>query len=148
MKNKPAGIKRYRQLFNHEFSRMNTNNKEIIYKELSYKTIGLAMEVHNQLGFGFLEKVYENALMVLFEKNGIPAQQQAPVRVYFERQVVGDYYADILVDNKIILELKTVDKIVDVHRAQVLNYLRATEIQLAMILNFGKRSFEYERFVI
>ncbi len=87
---------------------MNTNNKEIIYKELSYKTIGLAMEVHNQLGFGFLEKVYENALMVLFKKNGIPAQQQAPVRVYFEGQVVGDYYADILVDNKIILELKAV----------------------------------------
>jgi GxxExxY protein len=61
---------------------------------------------------------------------------------------VGDYYADILVDNKIILEIKTVDKIVDAHRAQVLNYLRATEIKLAMILNFGKRSFEYERFVI
>lgn len=127
---------------------MNTNKKEIIYKELSYKIVGLAMEVHNTLGFGFLEKVYENALMILFEKNGIPAQQQAPVKVYFEGQVVGDYYADILVDNKIILELKAVNRILDVHRAQVLNYLRATEIKLAMILNFGKRSFEYERFVI
>ncbi len=106
------------------------------------------MEVHSKLGFGFLEKVYENALMVLFEKNEIPAQQQAPVRVYFEGKVVGDYYADILVDNKIILELKAVDKILDAHRAQVLNYLRATELRLAMILNFAKKSFEYERFVI
>ncbi|MFZ2148658.1 MAG: GxxExxY protein [Sedimentisphaerales bacterium] len=100
---------------------MSTNSKNIIYKELSYKIVGLAMEVHSKLGFGFLEKVYENALMVLLEKNEIPAQQQAPVRVYFEGKVVGDYYADILVDNKIILELKAVDKIVDAHRAQVLN---------------------------
>jgi GxxExxY protein len=127
---------------------MTTNNKDIIYKELSYKIIGLAMEVHNKLGFGFLEKVYENALMILFEKNGVPAKQQAPVTVYFDGKIVGDYYADILVDDKIILELKTADKIIDIHKAQVLNYLRATGLRLAMILNFGKSSFEYERFVI
>jgi len=127
---------------------MCTNNKNIIYKELSYRIVGLAMEVHNKLGFGFLEKVYENALMVLFQKEGIPAQQQAPITVYFEGKVVGDYYADILVDDRIILELKAVDRIVDVHRAQALNYLGATGIKLAIILNFGKSSFEYERFVI
>lgn len=127
---------------------MTTNSKNIIYKELSYKIVGLAMEVHSKLGYGFLEKVYENALMVLFEKNEIPAQQQAPVQVYFEGKVVGDYYADILVDNKIILELKAVDKIVDVHRTQVLNYLTATKLRLAMILNFAKENFEYERFVV
>jgi len=127
---------------------MCTNNKNIIYKELSYRIVGLAMEVHNKLGFGFLEKVYENALMVLFQKEGIPAQQQATITVYFEGKVVGDYYADILVDDRIILELKAVDRIVDVHRAQALNYLRATGIKLAIILNFGKSSFEYERFVI
>lgn len=127
---------------------MNTNNKSIIHKELSYKVIGLVMEVHSKLGFGFLEKVYENALMILFEKNEIPAQQQVPLRVYFEGKPVGDYYADILVDSKIILELKAVDRIVDAHRAQVLNYLRATKLRLAMILNFAKKSFEYERFVL
>lgn len=127
---------------------MSTNSKNIIYKELSYKIVGLAMEVHSKLGYGFLEKVYENALMVLFEKNEIPAQQQAPVRVYFEGKTVGDYYADILVDSKIILELKAVDKIVDVHRTQVLNYLTATKLQLAIILNFAKESLEYERFVV
>ncbi len=127
---------------------MNTNNKDIVHKELSYKVVGLAMEVHNKLGFGFLEKVYENALMVLFEKNEIPAQQQVPLRIYFEGKPVGDYYADILVDSKIIFELKAVDRIVDAHRAQVLNYLRATRLRLAMILNFAKKSFEYELFVL
>ena len=127
---------------------MNTNNKDIVYIEISYKIVGLAMEVHSKLGFGFLEKVYENALMILFEKNEVPAKQQAPVKVYFEGRIVGDYYADILVDDKIILELKSVDKIIDTHRAQVLNYLRATGLRLAIILNFGKSSFEYERFII
>lgn len=127
---------------------MNTNNKDIVHRELSYKVVGLAMEVHSKLGFGFLEKVYENALMVLFEKHEIPAQQQAPLRIYFEGKPVGEYYADILVDSKIILELKAVDRIADVHRAQVLNYLRATRLRLGMIFNFAKKSFEYERFVL
>ena len=127
---------------------MNTNNKDIVYIEISYKIVGLAMEVHSKLGFGFLEKVYENALMILFEKNEVPAKQQAPVKVYFEGRIVGDYYADILVDDKNILELKSVDKIIDTHRAQVLNYLRATGLRLAIILNFGRSSFEYERFII
>jgi len=127
---------------------MNTKNENIIYKELSYKIVGLAMDVHRKLGYGFLEKVYENALMVLFQKEAVPAQQQEPVTVYFEGSVVGDYYADILVDNKIILELKTVEKIMDAHRAQVLNYLRATGVKLAIILNFGKKTLEYERLVM
>ena len=127
---------------------MNTNNEDIVYKELSYEVVGLAMEVHRKLGFGFLEKVYENALMILFEKNEIPAQQQVPLRVYFEGRPVGDYIADILVDGRIILELKSVDKIVDAHRAQMLNYLRATRLRLGMILNFSKKSLEYERLVI
>jgi len=127
---------------------MNTNNKDIVYKESSYELVGLAMEVHRKLGFGFLEKVYENALMILFDKHEIPAQQQVPLRVYFEGKPVGDYIADILVDSKIILELKSVDNITDAHRAQLLNYLRATKLRLGMILNFSKKSLEYERLVI
>jgi len=116
------------------------SNKKIIYKDLSYKIVGIAIEVCNGLGSGFPEKVYENAMMTLFRKEGINAQQQAPVTVNFEREVVGEYYADILVDERIILELKTVKKIIDLHRAETLNYLRATGTKLAMILNFGKRS--------
>jgi GxxExxY protein len=120
-------------------------NKKIIYKELSYKIIGLAMEVHRKLGYGFLEKVYENSLMVLFRRDKIPAVQQAPIYVHFEDEIVGNYVADILVDEKIILELKCVEAIVNIHRAQVLNYLKATNKQLAIILNFAKEKLEYER---
>lgn len=125
---------------------MDTN--KIIEKDLSYKIVGCGMEVHSKLGPGFLEKVYENAMMVLFRREGIAAEQQTPIKVSFEGEIVGVYCADILVDEKIILELKTVDKIVDVHRAQILHYLRATGIKLGMILNFGNKSFEYERLVL
>ena len=127
---------------------MDTNEDKILFKDLSYKIVGLAMQVYNKLGYGFLEKVYENALMILFHKEGIKAMQQTPVTVYFEGKVVGEYYADILVEDKIILELKSAEEIVDVHRSQVLNYLKATGLQLAIILNFGKEGLEYERLVL
>jgi GxxExxY protein len=123
-------------------------NENIIYKELSYKIIELALEVHNELGCGFLEKVYENALMLLLDREGIPVRQQAPADVHFQGKVVGQYFADILVDNKLILELKTVDVIANIHKAQVLNYLRATRLKLGLILNFGKPRFEYQRLVL
>jgi len=126
---------------------MSTNEKEILYKELSYKIIGLAMEIHSKLGYGFLEKVYENALMLLFRREVIQAKQQAPIKVYFEGEIVGEYFADILVEDKIILELKVLEKITDVHIAQALNYLKATGLELAIILNFGKRKLEYERLI-
>ncbi len=123
-------------------------NENIIYKDLSYKIIELALEVHNELGCGFLEKVYENALMILLDRENIPARQQAPADVYFQDKVVGQYFADIMVDNKLILELKTVDVIADIHKAQVLNYLRATGLKLGLILNFGKPRLEYKRLVL
>ena len=126
---------------------MTTNKEKILYKDLSYKITGLAMEVHSKLGYGFLEKVYENAMMVLLRREGIHAKQQAPITVYFVGEVVGDYYADILVEDKIILELKAIEKIIDVHRAQTLNYLKATGLHLAILLNFGKERLKYERLV-
>ena len=104
--------------------------------------------MHNKLGFGFLEKVYENALMILLKREGIEAKQQTAVAVYFEGEKIGDYYADILVEDKIILELKSVEKIVDAHRAQVLHYLKVTGLQLAIILNFAKEQLESERLVL
>jgi GxxExxY protein len=122
--------------------------ENIIYKDLSYKIIKLALEVHNELGCGFLEKVYENALIILLDGENIPARQQAPADVYFQGKVVGQYFADILVDNKLILELKTVDVIANIHKAQVLNYLRSTGLKLGLILNFGKPRFEYQRLVL
>ena len=86
-------------------------------------------------------------MMVLFRRESISAKQQAPITVYFDGEIVGDYYADILVEDKIILELKALEKITDAHRAQTLNYLKATGLRLAIILNFGKQRLEYERFV-
>ena len=121
---------------------------EIIYKELSYAVVGMAMKVHRELGPGFLEKVYENALMVLFRNEQIQAEQQSSIKVFFQNEIVGNYIADILVDNKIILELKTVEKITDVHTAQALNYLKATGLHLAIILNFHSQSLEYERIIL
>ena len=132
----------------HKSSQVDLNSKKVIYKDLSYKIIGLAMRVHRELGNGFLEKVYKNALMVLLRKEGIQAETQAPVKVQFEGEAVGDYYADILVEGKIILELKSVEKIIDAHRAQALHYLKATGLRLAMILNFGKDGFAFERLVL
>lgn len=121
--------------------------EKILYKDLSYKIVGLAIQVRKELGFGFLEKVYENSLMILLRENGIKAEQQVPVKVNFHGQIVGDYIADIIVEDSIILELKALDKINNVHKAQTLNYLKATGIKLAILLNFGKDSLEHERLV-
>ena len=126
---------------------MDTNENEILYKDLSYKIVELAMRVHRKLGYGFLEKVYENALMVLFRREGIEAKQQAPITVDFEEEIVWNYYADILVEDKVILEIKSVEKIIDAHIAQTLNYLKATGLHLAIILNFSKEKLEYKRIV-
>lgn len=105
------------------------------------------MQVHRELGYGFLEKVYENALMVAFEENQIPAKQQCPIKVVFHDQVVGDYFADIVVEDSVIIELKALDRISKAHRAQTLHYLKATEYRLALLVNFGRSSLEYERLV-
>ncbi len=126
---------------------MKTEDEKPLHKDLSYKIVGIAMHVHRELGFGFLERVYENAMMVLFRKESIRAVQQAPVTVSFQNEVVGEYYADILVEGKIVLELKSVTRITEAHRAQSLNYLKATGMKLAIVLNFGKENLEYERLV-
>ncbi|MBT3254026.1 MAG: GxxExxY protein [Candidatus Marinimicrobia bacterium] len=120
---------------------------EIIYKELSFQIAGLAMEVHKQLGYGFLEKVNENALRILLCKNGIRVKTQHPITVRFEGEIVGQYYADMLVDDKIILELKVAERISAAHKAQALNYLKGTGLKLAIILNFGPKKLESHRVV-
>ena len=121
---------------------------EIIEKELSYKIIGIAMKVHNELGNGFLEKVYENALMVLFEKENIKSEQQKYLELSYYGKNIGNYIADILVEDKVILELKIVDKISDIHVAQVINYLKITKKQLGIIINFKNNKLEYKRIVL
>ena len=118
-----------------------------LYKDLTHKIIGLAMEVHNELGYGFLEKVYENALMVQFRNSDIKALQQVPIKVYFKGEVVGEYYPDIIVEDKVILELKAVEYLDDIHKAQIINYLQATNYNIGYLLNFGSKKLEFERFI-
>ena len=122
--------------------------EKILHKDLSYNIVGLAMQLHTELGHGFLEKVYENSLMLLFEEKGIHAVQQLPVPVLFHGEIVGDYVADIIVENSVILELKALDKISEIHKAQTLNYLKATNFRLALLINFGKWKLEYHRMVL
>jgi len=121
---------------------------ELVYKELSYKIIGIAMKVYNDLGAGFLEKVYENAMMILFKNENIDAKQQESIDVYYYKKKIGHYVTDILVENKILIELKTVDKITKVHKAQLINYLKATNKKLGIIINFNKEELEFERVVL
>ncbi|MHC5093208.1 MAG: GxxExxY protein [Planctomycetota bacterium] len=123
------------------------SEEELIHKELVYEVVGCAMKVHRELGYGFLEKVYENSMMVLLNKKSIKAKQQFPVPVHFENVIVGEYFADFMIEDKILVELKTVEKIANVHFAQVLNYLKATGIKLGLLINFGPRKLEYERIV-
>jgi len=115
------------------------------YKDLSYKVIGCAMKVHQKLGPGFLEKVYENALMIELAGAGIKAIQQAPIQITYNQKIVGDYFADILVDDKIILELKATEKLLKIHQSQVINYLNATGIELGILINFAEESLNYKR---
>ena len=107
-------------------------------KELTERIIACAFKVHQNLGAGFLEKVYENALLIALQKFGLRAKQQAPVTVWYEHQLVGEYYADLLVEDKVICELKAVQSLLPEHETQLVNYLVATGINTGLLLNFGK----------
>jgi len=123
-------------------------SSEILFRELSYEIVGAAIQVWKALGYGFLEKVYENALAIELRKRDVSFEQQCPTKVYYDGTIVGDYVADILIDGKIILELKSAKTIDDAHVAQTLNYLKATRMRLGLILNFGPDKVESKRVVL
>jgi len=106
-------------------------------KELTRKIIGCAYKVHSTLGKGFLEKVYENAMMVELNKLDIAVQQQAPVQVSYEGQTIGEYYADLIVEERVICELKSVEKLLKTHEMQLVNYLTATGKDTGLLINFS-----------
>jgi GxxExxY protein len=101
-------------------------------------------QVYNSLGFGFLEKVYENALAYELEQMKLEVIRQKPITVFYKEKIVGEYYADLVVEDTVIVELKVADKIIEAHEAQLLNYLRATKIEVGLLLNFGQKP-EYKR---
>src|SRR5690554_3465841 len=110
----------------------------LLHKDITDKIIKAYYNVYNTLGYGFLEKVYENAMMIELQKQGLHVQKQIPIKVLYENQLVGEYYADILVDETVIVELKAAKTLCEEHEFQLLNYLKATELEVGLLLNFGK----------
>ncbi|MGH9455886.1 MAG: GxxExxY protein [Terriglobia bacterium] len=125
---------------------MNTDQIDFKRRALTQKTIGVFYDVYNELGHGFLESVYEAAMTIALRKTGLCAVQQAPIAVCFHGQLVGDFRADLLVERAVIVELKAAKAIDSAHEAQILNYLKATEIEVGLLMNFGQKP-EVKRFV-
>ena len=127
--------------------------EEYKYSEITERIIKAFYKVYNTLGYGFLEKVYENALLIELKSLGLVVEQQAPIKVFYGNQQVGEYYADLLVESKVIIELKSVESLTNEHHAQLLNYLKAIGIEVGLLLNFGpvkpevkRKVFDFARF--
>lgn len=118
---------------------MNTGFQDSKYRSLTEKIIKIFYRVYNNLGYGFLEKVYENAMMIEFESENISATSQFPIKVFYDNKIIGEYFTDILVDDKVILEIKATKTIALGHEAQLLNYLKATNKEVGLLLNFGPK---------
>ncbi|HVO74780.1 MAG TPA: GxxExxY protein [Ignavibacteriaceae bacterium] len=112
--------------------------EEYLFKDLTSSIIQAFYKVYNTLGYGFLEKVYENALRIELLKSGFDVEKQKPVKVFYDSIVVGEYFADLIVDGKVIIELKTSDSLIEEHECQLINYLKATDIEVGLLLSFGK----------
>ena len=108
-----------------------------LYSETTEKIIRAFYNVYNTLGYGFLEKVYEKSMMIELKKLGLSALRQVSIKVHYDGEIVGDYFADIIVIDKVIIELKAAESLNPVDEAQLLNYLKATEIEVGLLLNFG-----------
>ena len=108
--------------------------------DLTQKSIGAFYEVYNRLGYGFLEKVYENALCIELKRAGLEYSQQVPIEVRYRGEVVGEYFADLVVADSVIVEIKAARTLTPNHEAQLLNYLKATDFEVGLLLNFGRRA--------
>lgn len=110
-----------------------------LHEKLTEKIIGCFYDVYNQLNYGFLEKVYENALKIELKSKGLKAESQKRIEVIFKGCVVGEYFADLVVNDLVIIEIKAAENLCDEHSLQLLNYLRATNMEVGLLLNFGKK---------
>ena len=124
------------------------NHGDLVLGHVSFEILSAAFEVHNTLGAGFLEKVYENALILELTNRGLHVKAQKEIQVFYKGTLVGSYLADLLVKGDVIVELKSVETLTKAHEAQVLNYLKATGKQLGLLINFGKNRVEHKRFVL
>ena len=132
---------------NTDETQIKTGEKDFSLQPVTQHLIGAAFEVHNILGFGFLEKVYQCAMQVEPQSRGVKVELEPKIQVQFKGVIVGDYAADLLVGEKIIVELKTDTAYQSVHEAQLLNELRGTGIRLGYLINFGRERVEYKRMV-
>ena len=121
---------------------------ELLYKDLSFQIIAAIFEVHNILGFGFLEHIYQKALVKELRIRRLKAEEQKEISVSYKGEIIGSYYADIVVNDEIILELKAVETLTKIHEAQLLNYLKGTGLKLGFLINFGKERAVYKRMVL
>ena len=117
---------------------------KLLHEEITEKIIKSYFKVYNILGYGFLEKVYENALAIELRKNGLEVKCQYPISVLYESEIVGEYFADIIVNDIVVIELKAAKEISEGNECQLINYLKATNIELGLLMNFGKEA-EYRR---
>ncbi len=114
------------------------------HSELTGKILGAFFQLHKEMGFGFSERVYQASLAILLEEYGVFAEQQKPIQIYFHGKIVGNYIADMVINNVVLLELKSLERLIPAHDAQMLNYLKATEIEVGLLLNFGHQA-EFHR---
>lgn len=126
--------------------RQDVQDNNLKHGNITEAIIGCAFEVIHELGAGFLESVYEKALVFALREKGLSATPQHPVNVMFRNECVGEFYADVLVEERVILELKAVKAIAPEHQAQVINYLNATGLEVGLLINFGNPKLEYKRF--
>ena len=120
----------------------------MLHEETTKEIIGAAFEVYNHLGYGFLEKVYKNAMKIELDLRSIPCVLEAPIKVRFKGQIAGDYFADIFVDEKVLVELKVAKQYHQADEAQLLNELKATGIKVGLLINFGKEKVELKRMMM
>jgi len=117
----------------------NIAEETYLYTDLTSNIIKCFYKIYNELGYGFLEKVYENALKIELESKGLFVEKQKPIAVYYKEHLVGEYFADLIVESKVILELKAAETLCEEHEYQLINYLKATKIEVGLLLNFGKK---------
>lgn len=120
---------------------------KIQHKEVTEQIIGAAFEVHNQLGSGFLEKVYKNAMQVELNQRGLKCETESQIKIIYKETVVGEYYADLFVNESVIVELKVAKQYNPADEPQLLNELKATRVKVGLLINFGKEKVEFKRFV-
>jgi len=115
------------------------------YEDITHKIIGCAYQVFNQLGFGFLESVYKKAMIIELIKSGLNVEPEKPLKVYYDKEVVGDFYVDLFVEGEIVVELKSVKSIAKEHEVQLVNYLNGLKKDIGILINFGPAGVEIKR---